>query len=134
MGTEEFPKSARLRKRREFLAVQGRGTKASGEHLTALARKAPAQRLGLTVSTKVGNAVERAQVKRWLREAFRKHRALLPVAEVVLIARPSAKQAGLAGLTRDLDRIGRALKSKLASGVGVKKSPPSARPSGQRER
>jgi ribonuclease P protein component len=128
MASEEFPKSARLRKRREFLAVQGRGTKASGEHLTALARPAASQRLGLTVSTKVGNAVERAQVKRWLREVFRKNRALLPVAEVVLIARPSAKDAGLANLARDVDRIGRALKAKLGSGVVVKKFQPAARP------
>ena len=56
---QAWPKAARLRKRPEFLTVQGKGIKASGQWLTALARKntLARRRLGLTVSSKVGNSV-----------------------------------------------------------------------------
>lgn len=52
-------------------------------------------RFGVTVSRKVGNAVIRNRVKRWLREAIRKERASLPGRfDVVFIAHPSAAVAG----------------------------------------
>jgi ribonuclease P protein component len=119
---EGWPKSARLRRRREFLAVQGRGTKAQGQFLTALANPGRfGQRLGLTVSTKVGNSVVRSKVKRRLREAVRKNRRLLPEgADVVLIARPGTGNVGVPELVRDLERIGRALKAKLSTAPGVR--------------
>ena len=45
-------------------------------------------RLGVTVSRKVGNAVERNRVKRRIREWFRRTRAsLAPDVELVVIAR-----------------------------------------------
>lgn len=59
----------------------------------------PSHRVGLTVSRKVGNAVRRNRVKRWLREAVR---AVPPPAggpwDVVLIPRAEATVAGLAVL------------------------------------
>ena len=48
-------------------------------------------RLGLSVSRKVGGAVERNTVKRMLREAFATEQERFPVGtDVVVIARPSA--------------------------------------------
>ncbi|HEY6107174.1 MAG TPA: ribonuclease P protein component, partial [Anaeromyxobacteraceae bacterium] len=54
-------------------------------------------RLGVTVSSKVGNAVTRNRIKRWVREAFRAVAAGLPAVDLVVVARPGAGQAGLAG-------------------------------------
>ena len=99
-----FPKAARLRRRREFLQVQQRGRRLyAGEVLVlALGTNTGGPRIGITVSSKVANAVGRNRVKRWVREAFRAVRRDLPPVELVVIARKGATEMGLAGAVRAL--------------------------------
>ena len=104
-------RSARLRRRREFLEVQQRGRRIfSGELLVlALASGAPRPRIGITVSSKVGNAVERNRVKRWIREGWRSVCRDLPAVDLVVIARPAALSAGLSGVRHALASAATAL-------------------------
>jgi ribonuclease P protein component len=113
-----FPKSVRLRKRPEFLKVQDTGLKVSADCLLALALKngTATTRLGLTVSSKVGNAVVRNRIRRRLREAFRARPALFPKGlDVVLVARASAAQADTARLVKSLERAGAELSVRFPS-------------------
>lgn len=63
-------------------------------------------RVGLTVSTKVGNAVVRNRVRRRLRELVRKGRAGLPQKiDLVLVAKSAAAKAGYGELARSFDSV-----------------------------
>ncbi|HET8539809.1 MAG TPA: ribonuclease P protein component [Anaeromyxobacter sp.] len=100
----KLPKAARLRRRREFQRVQQRGRKLyAGEVLVlALGASGSGPRIGITVSSKVANAVARNRVKRWVREAFRAMRSDLPAVDLVVIARRGAPEMGLEGARRAL--------------------------------
>ena len=108
-----FPKESRLRKRREFLTVQQTGRKVTADCLLGLAlRRASARRrMGVTVSSTVGNAVVRNRVKRTLRELFRTRQGVLPEGiELVVIARHSAAQADFERLRRAFEKLAAELK------------------------
>ena len=97
-GTERLPKSARLRKRAEFLKLSRTGAKLQSANFVVISstNDRPESRLGITVSGKVGNSVVRNRIKRQVREFFRRRRAeLRPGTDILVIARKSA--AGLAG-------------------------------------
>ena len=96
-------RSRRLSRSADFDAVYRRGRSASSRHLVvyAFSRDPGAQasepRVGLTVSRKVGGAVERNRVKRLLREAVaRVLPGLAAGVDLVIVARPGLAEA-LAG-------------------------------------
>lgn len=105
----------RVRKRTAFLRIQKspKSKKASGAHYTLIALPAETStgvlRLGITVSRKVGNAVVRNRVKRWLRESFRRHAALFVLSttgtDLVVIARSSSTTAGFVDTHNELGRL-----------------------------
>jgi ribonuclease P protein component len=92
-GGADFPKQARLRKRPEFLSLSRGGEKAHAPHFLIITQpnESGEARLGVTVSAKVGNAVGRNRVKRFLRECFRRYRhQIVPSKDVLIIARKGA--------------------------------------------
>ena len=107
-GGARFGKEARLRRRSEFLQVQEKGQKINAECLLALVLKneTGTTRIGLTVSNKVGNSVVRNQIRRRLRELYRKRRPSLPKGiDLVVIARTSATDADFASLRRAFEKV-----------------------------
>lgn len=89
-------KEYRVKKDKEFQAVFTRGASVANRQFVVYALKKEQQthfRIGLSVSKKIGNAVVRNQVKRYIREACQLHEAsLAPNYDFVIIARnPAAK-------------------------------------------
>ena len=114
-GPNGFGKGFRLRRRAEFLAVQNGGARINADCLLVVWKKneAGAPRLGLTVTSKVGPAVERNRIRRHLREFFRHRKAEFPKGvDVVVIARNSAKDATRDALQRAFARALAELKKK----------------------
>jgi ribonuclease P protein component len=103
----------RLSHSAEFERVYRHGRSTANRHLVLYTfpnASAERPRLGLSVSRKVGGAVERNRVKRLLREAFAHAEAgLMPGHDVVLVARPPAgelaERDGLAGVDASLTEL-----------------------------
>jgi ribonuclease P protein component len=100
----------RLSRSAEFERVYRHGSSTGNRYLVLYAFPNPSAqgpRLGLSVSRKVGGAVERNRIKRLLREAFARLKSELdPAQDLVVVARPSAlelaEREGLAGLESSL--------------------------------
>lgn len=118
---EGFPKALRLLRRYEFLQVQEGGQKFSADCLLALVKRngRASTRLGLTVSSKVGNAVVRVRLRRLLRELFRKRRLQWPAGlDVVLVVRSSAKEVSFAEMARAFEGVTRKLQRQFPPSPG----------------
>jgi ribonuclease P protein component len=65
----------------------------------------PGTRVGITVSSRVGNAVVRNRLKRWIREYVRRHAVELPAGDVAIVAKGSASACGHDVVDQDLHRL-----------------------------
>jgi ribonuclease P protein component len=133
-GSTKRPKKGRLSRSAEFERVYRQGRSHGNRHLvlyvfprgeapapTASLELTDAPRLGLSVSRKVGGAVERNRVKRLLREAFAVEGLRLPPdTDAVVVARPEARELaereGLEGIRAALgELVGRSVGDKSAA-------------------
>ena len=92
-GLYRFPKRERLTRRAEYLRMYREGDKEVGRAFVCYVarREGQGRKLGCVVSRKVGGAVVRNRVKRYIREVYRTHRPhLMDDVHVVLVARNAA--------------------------------------------
>ena len=87
MKQHSFRKFERIRKRKDYLRIYHEGKRINSKNfITILSRNQTGiQRLGITITKKVGNSVQRNRIKRLLREFFRLNKDRLPGSNDIVI-------------------------------------------------
>ena len=99
---EGFSRRYRLGGNRNYRYVYRRGKSFPSRNLVLVYLKGREQRFGFSVSSKVGNAVTRNRIRRYLREDVRRLREQLKSGKYIFIARPAVKMAAHDELSREL--------------------------------
>ncbi|PKN27173.1 MAG: ribonuclease P protein component [Deltaproteobacteria bacterium HGW-Deltaproteobacteria-21] len=108
MDSYTFLKSERLLDRKEFVNLNRSGRKLRTEHFTIslMQNGRGVTRLGIAVSKRIGNAVERNRIKRLIREFFRLNKTVFPKGfDIVIAARKAAGDLDFRKLTRELSDV-----------------------------
>ena len=100
--SEGFARRFRLGDNRNYRYVYRRGKSYPSRNLVLIYLKGREQRFGFSVSSKVGNAVTRNRIRRFMREDVRRMRTELKCGKYIFIARPALKTVPHEELTREL--------------------------------
>ncbi|CAM3806781.1 ribonuclease P protein component [Alkalicoccus chagannorensis] len=102
-------KQHRLRKNEEFQQVFQHGSSAANRQFVVYQRPKPGQdhiRIGLSVSKKLGNAVQRNRIKRLMKEVLRELAPRLKQeCDIVIIARKPVTAMELGEMERSLKHV-----------------------------
>ena len=107
-ASERLLPAGRVRRRADFLRCYREGRRRQGRALALyfIPNGLGEPRIGVTASRKVGGAVERHQLKRWIREIYRRWagRRRLPAIDIVVHLKPEAKGLVFETFRQDLLR------------------------------
>ena len=109
---QRFRRADRVKKRYEFRRAQLSGRRIHTPHFLIVVQPNALHntRLGITVTKKVGTAVQRNRIKRVVREVFRRNRSLFPSGfDVVFIAKRDAVGVDYEGVLAEVQRASRRL-------------------------
>ena len=103
-----FKKEDKILKRREFLQLQRCGKKIQDSNFLVIYSdgRFDKNRIGITVSKKIGNAVKRNKIKRLIREHFRMNRdKIAEIMDINVIAKKKAGEISADMVFKSLDGI-----------------------------
>ena len=100
-----FPRRYRFGGNRNYRFVYRKGRSYPSKNLVLIHVKAKEQQFGFSISSKVGNAVTRNRIRRYMREDVRLMRTNLKCGKYIFIARPALKTVPHAELTREMSAV-----------------------------
>ena len=100
--TQALPRTARVRRRREFERAYERGVRIHGRFMKVFVvpNDTPGPRFGVAATRKIGPAVVRNRAKRLARELFRRHK-LTAALDIIIVPRREMLDAPFASLEAD---------------------------------
>lgn len=105
-----YPHSESLKKNRDFQLIYKEGKSCANRYLVLYVREngLGTNRIGVSVSKKVGNSVVRHRITRLIRESYRLHEDMFNSGlDMAVIARVSAKGKGLREIESALLHLGK---------------------------
>lgn len=102
---EAFPRRYRLGGNKNYRFVYRRGKSTPSRNIVLVHLKGRDLKIGFSVSGKVGNAVTRNRIRRWMREDVRRLRAEMKCGKYIFIARPSVREVPHEALTREMRKL-----------------------------
>lgn len=119
-------KEFRVKKNEEFQEVFKKGTSSANRQFVVYTLKKPEQahfRIGLSVSKKLGNAVKRNQIKRYIRQAFHEFEGQIHNdADYIIIARKPAAEMNFFEVKKSLTHVLKLAKAFKKAKSGENKS------------
>ncbi len=103
--TAQFPRRYRLGSNKNYRYVYRRGKSHPSKNMVLIYLRGKELKIGFSVSGKVGNAVTRNRIRRYMREDVRKIRAHMKGGKYIFVARPSASNARHELLTREMHSV-----------------------------
>ncbi|HOK08918.1 MAG TPA: ribonuclease P protein component [Candidatus Hydrogenedens sp.] len=103
-----FSKEYRLRKKKDFEYVFEKGKRFSGKGLVCywFSDEVSGNKLGIVVSKKVGQSVERNRIKRYIREYYRLNRPrFLKSGTLIVVARPEVSNWDHQQIDAELEQL-----------------------------
>ena len=100
-----FGRCYSLGRNKNYRFVYRRGKTTPSRNILLVHLKGRDLKIGFSVSGKVGNAVTRNRLRRWLREDVRKLRSRLKCGKYIFVARPSMKEAEHEAVTEELTAL-----------------------------
>ena len=106
----KYPHSESLKKNRDFQLLYKEGRSRANRYLVLYVKENGLEknRLGVSVSKKVGNSIVRHRITRLIRESYRLHEDMFNSGlDMVVIARVSAKDRGMREIESALLHLGK---------------------------
>ena len=97
-----FRRSLSLGKNRNYQYVYRRGKSFPSRHMALVYLRGRTKKIGFSVSSKVGNAVTRNRLRRWMREDVRMIAPDLKNGKYIFVARVSARDVRHEALTQEM--------------------------------
>jgi ribonuclease P protein component len=118
-------KEFRVKKNKEFQEAFKKGKSVANRQFVVYVLKKPEQenfRIGLSVSKKIGNAVMRNQIKRYIRQSFHEFQDRVHTGnDYIIIARKPTADMGMDDIKKSLEhvlKVGKVLKKPKAGDNG----------------
>jgi ribonuclease P protein component len=102
---QRFPQREVLKKKGSFQRLLHKGERWTGFYMTVYYFQAKDRQIGFGVSRRLGKAVQRNRIKRWLREIYRKHRFLIGPFHMAVFPKASVNTAGYWDLHDEFERF-----------------------------
>jgi ribonuclease P protein component len=98
---EKLPKKEIIRSKLDFKDIIQNGQRWNGQSIRCFYLEGEKREVGFAAPKRLGHAVMRNRLKRFMREIYRKNKYRLRPMRLIIIANESAEKAGYRGIEKD---------------------------------